>query len=151
MEVILLDKVSNLGNLGDVVRVKNGYARNFLIPNKIAKRATKETIKEFENKRSELEKSQLKKLNDAKELADKLDGFVIKISQKASVDGKLFGSVSNIDILHNLKKSGFSSIEKSQIYLSDNHIKTIGEFVARIKLHSDVEKEISIIVIREEL
>ncbi|AGF49075.1 50S ribosomal protein L9 [Candidatus Kinetoplastidibacterium galati] len=151
MEVILLEKVSTLGNLGDIVRVKNGYARNFLIPNKIAKRATKEAIKEFENKRAELEKNQLKKLNDAKELSDKLDGFVLQISQKASVDGKLFGSVSNIDIVYNLKKFGFDSIEKSQIYLSDNHIKTIGEFVAKIKLHSDVEKEISIVVTREEL
>lgn len=151
MEVILLEKVSNLGNLGDIVRVRNGYARNFLIPNKIARRATKEAIKEFENKRVELEKSQLKKLNDAKELANKLDGFVLQISQKASVDGKLFGSVNNVDIVHNLKKFGFTSIEKTQIYLSDNHIKTIGEFVAKIKLHSDVEKEISIVVTREEL
>ncbi|WBF65210.1 MAG: 50S ribosomal protein L9 [Candidatus Kinetoplastibacterium crithidii] len=148
MEIILLEKVSSLGNLGDVVRVKDGYARNYLIPKKIARRATKNAIKEFEDKRIELEQIQLDKFNNAMDISNKLSGFQLIIYQRSSVDGRLFGSVTNFDIAENLKKSGFN-INKSQITLSVQHIKTIGEFSAKIKLHPDVVAEITILVSKE--
>ncbi|AFZ82685.1 50S ribosomal protein L9 [Candidatus Kinetoplastidibacterium crithidiae] len=148
MEIILLEKVSSLGNLGDVVRVKDGYARNYLIPKKIARRATKNAIKEFEDKRIELEQIQLDKFNTAMDISTKLSGFQLLIHQKSSVDGRLFGSVTNSDVSEHLKKSGFD-INKSQINLSVEHIKTIGEFSAKIKLHPDVVSEITILVSKE--
>ncbi|MBW0454460.1 MAG: 50S ribosomal protein L9 [Candidatus Kinetoplastibacterium crithidii] len=148
MEIILLEKVSSLGNLGDVVRVKDGYARNYLIPKKIARRATKNAIKEFEDKRIELEQIQLDKFNNATDISNKLSGFQLVIYQKSSVDGRLFGSVTNYDVSEHLKKSGFN-INKSQITLSVQHIKTIGEFSAKIKLHPDVIAEITILVSKE--
>ncbi|AGF46925.1 large subunit ribosomal protein L9 [Candidatus Kinetoplastibacterium desouzaii TCC079E] len=149
MEIILLEKISTLGNLGDIVRVKDGYARNFLIPKKIARRATKKAIQEFENKRIELEKIQLEKFNNATNISNKLSGLKLLIPQKTSVDGRLFGSVSSIDVSEHLKKLGFD-INKSQIILSVDHIKTIGEFVANIRLHPDVSVEITLVVSKQD-
>jgi large subunit ribosomal protein L9 len=114
MQVILLDKVANLGNLGDIVKVKDGYARNFLIPTRRARRATDAAIKEFETRRAELEKAAAEKLSAAQTLGEKLNGRTVRITQKAGVDGRLFGSVTNYDIAEALKKEGFE-VHKSQV------------------------------------
>src|SRR5690606_39087013 len=123
MQVILLEKVVNLGNLGEVVRVRDGYARNYLIPQKIARRATDAALKEFEARRAELEKVQAEKLAAAQATGEKLAGRSITVSQKAGVDGRLFGSVTTMDIAAALAKDGFSSIEKSQVRLPDGALK----------------------------
>ena len=125
MQVILLDKVANLGNLGEVVKVKDGYARNFLIPTKRARRATDVAIKEFEARRAELEKLAADKLAAAQATGDKLAGKTVTLSQKAGVDGRLFGSVTNADIAEGLKKLGFD-IAKSQVRLPNGPLKTLG-------------------------
>jgi len=148
MQVILLEKVANLGNLGDVVRVKDGYARNFLIPTKRARRATDAAIAEFEAKRAELERIAAEKLAAAQALGEKLSGARISISQKAGVDGRLFGSVTNADIAEALTKSGFA-IVKSQIRLPNGPLKAVGEFTVAVAPHTDVVADITVVVVGE--
>ncbi|MFA5490330.1 MAG: 50S ribosomal protein L9 [Candidimonas sp.] len=144
MQVILLEKVVNLGNLGDVVRVRNGFARNYLIPQKIARRATDAALKEFEARRAELEKAQAEKLTAAQATGEKLAGQVVQISQKAGVDGRLFGSVTTMDIAAQLAKMGFDSIQKVQVRLPDGALKSVGEFPVQIALHPDVVVEVTV-------
>ncbi len=148
MQVILLDKVANLGNLGDVVKVKDGYARNFLIPTKRARRATETAIKEFEARRADLEKAAAEKLATAQAVGDKLSGKTVTISQKAGVDGRLFGSVTNADIADGLKKAGFD-IAKAQVRLPNGPLKTVGEHPVSVAAHTDVVVEITVAVVAE--
>ena len=137
MQIILLEKVVNLGNLGDVVKVKDGYARNFLIPNGKAKRATAAALAEFAERRAELEKLAAEKLAAAQAVGEKLNGLVIEIARKAGVDGRLFGSVVNFDIAEALEAKGFK-IEKSDVRMPTGPLKTIGEFPLEVGLHTDV-------------
>jgi large subunit ribosomal protein L9 len=148
MQVILLDKVANLGNLGDVVKVKDGFARNFLIPQRQARRATDAAIKEFEAKRAELEKMASDKLSAAQALAEKMAGKTVSISQKAGVDGRLFGSVTNADIAEGLKKLGFDVV-KAGIRMPNGPLKTVGEQTVTVSLHSDVQADINVVVVGE--
>ncbi|MGB3836371.1 50S ribosomal protein L9 [Castellaniella sp.] len=146
MQVILLEKVVNLGNLGDVVRVRDGYARNYLIPQKIARRATDAALKEFEVRRAELEKHQAEKLAAAEALSEKLHGFALIISQKAGVDGRLFGSVTNMDVAKALQDAGFSDVHKGQVRMPDGAIKAVGEFPLQVALHADVVADVTLTV-----
>ena len=146
MQVILLEKVANLGNLGDVVKVKNGYARNFLIPTKQARRATEAAIQEFEARRAELEKTAAEKLAAAQAVGEKLTGKTVTIAQKAGVDGRLFGSVTNADVAEGLKKLGFD-MPKSQVRMPDGPLKALGEFAVLVAVHSDVLIEVSVHVV----
>jgi large subunit ribosomal protein L9 len=148
MQVILLEKVANLGNLGDVVKVKDGFARNFLIPTKQARRATEAAIKEFETKRADLEKAAAAKLSAAQTLGEKMSGKTVQISQKAGVDGRLFGSVTNFDIAEGLKKLGFE-VQKSQVRLPNGPLKTVGEHPVTVSPHGDVVAEITVQVVGE--
>jgi large subunit ribosomal protein L9 len=148
MQIILLEKVLNLGVLGDVVRVKDGYARNFLIPTGKARRATAVAIKEFEARRAELEKVQAEKLAAARTQGDKLQGLAVQIAQKAGVDGRLFGSVTNFDIAEALGKQGFT-VEKAMVRLPNGPLKTIGEHDVQVALHADVVSEIKVTVVGE--
>lgn len=148
MQIILLEKVANLGNLGDVVKVKDGYARNFLIPTRQARRATESAIKEFEARRAELEKAAAEKLAAAQALGEKMSGRTIHISQKAGVDGRLFGSVTNADIADALTRIDFK-IAKSQVRLPNGPLKTTGEFTVVVVPHTDVLAEIKVVVIGE--
>lgn len=148
MQVILMEKVANLGGLGDVVRVKDGYARNFLIPNGKAKRATESNLKVFEEKRAELEKVQAEQLARAQERGAKLEGLMVQITQKAGVDGRLFGSVTNYDIVEALLKQGFE-VERSHVRMPDGPIKQVGDTVITVALHSDVVASITISVLGE--
>lgn len=149
MQVILMEKMVNLGQLGDIVNVKNGYARNFLIPQGKAKRATDANKAEFEARRLELEAAEQAKLAEAQVRADKINGLIVQIMQKAGVDGKLFGSVTNADIAAALAQQGFS-VEKSQVRMSAGHIKQIGDYPAIIALHTDVMANITISVLGEQ-
>lgn len=146
MQVILLDKVANLGNLGDVVRVKDGYARNFLIPTRRARRATAEAIKEFETRRAELEKAAADKLAAAQALGAQMAGKVVRVTQKAGVDGRLFGSVTNHDIAEGLTKMGLS-VAKSQIRMPTGPLKVVGEHTVSVAAHTDVVVEITVQVV----
>ena len=148
MQVILLDKVANLGDLGDVVKVKDGFARNFLIPTKRARRATESALKEFESRRAELEKVAAEKLAIAQALGEKLAGKTVTISQKAGVDGRLFGSVTNADVADGLKKLGFD-VAKSQVRMPTGQLKTLGEHPVSVATHTDVVVEVTIKVIPE--
>lgn len=148
MQIILLEKVANLGNLGDVVKVKDGYARNFLIPSRQARRATAVAIKEFEAKRAELEKAAAEKLAAAQALGESLSGKTVKIAQKAGVDGRLFGSVTNADIAEALTKTGFA-VSKSQVRLPLGPLKTVGEFAVNVAAHTDVVVEVTVHVVPE--
>ena len=148
MQVILLDKVVNLGNLGEIVKVKDGYARNFLIPSGRARRATEAAKAEFEARRAELEKQAAEKLAAAQALGEKLSGLTVKLTQKAGVDGRLFGSVTNHDIADELKKQGFE-VHKSQVRLSNGPIKTVGDSTVAVSLHTDVDVEITVSVYGE--
>lgn len=148
MQVILMEKVANLGGLGDVVKVKDGYARNFLIPNGKAKRATESNLKVFEAKRAELEKAQAELLAQAQERGAKLEGLMVQIAQKAGVDGRLFGSVTNYDIVEALQKQGFE-VERSNVRMPDGPIKQVGDTVLTISLHSDVTANITVSVLGE--
>ena len=148
MQIILLEKVANLGNLGDVVKVKDGYARNFLIPTKQARRATESAIKEFEARRAELEKAAAEKLAAAQALGDSLSGKTVRISQKAGVDGRLFGSVTNADIAEALTKMGFA-IAKAQVRMPNGPLKAVGEFPVNVAPHTDVVVEVSVQVVAE--
>ena len=148
MQVILLEKVGNLGALGDVVKVKDGYGRNFLIPQGKAKRATGPNIAEFAAKRTELEKKQADTLAAAKARGEKIAGFMLQISQKAGVDGRLFGSVSNHDIAEALAKQGFE-VTKAEVRLPDGPIKMVGDHPVSIALHHDMVVEITVSVLGE--
>ena len=148
MQIILLEKVVNVGNLGDVVKVKDGYARNFLIPQRMARRATAAAVAEFEVKRAELEKAAAIKLAASQAQGDKLSGMTITIAQKAGVDGRLFGSVTNFDIAEALTKQGFA-VEKAQVRMPTGPLKTTGEHAVAVALHTDVIAEITIAVVGE--
>ena len=148
MQIILLEKVANLGNLGDVVKVKDGYARNFLIPTRQARRATEKAIAEFEARRAELEKAQAEKLAAAQAVGEKLNGKTNTVSQKAGVDGRLFGSVTNHDIADGLKAAGFE-VAKHQIRLPHGPLKTTGEHAVSVSLHTDVVVDVTVAVVGE--
>ncbi|WP_028224729.1 50S ribosomal protein L9 [Paraburkholderia ferrariae] len=148
MQIILLEKVVNLGNLGDIVKVKDGYARNFLIPNKKARRATKDAIAEFEVRRVELEKAAAEKLAAAQAEGEKLNGLTVQIGQKAGVDGRLFGSVTNADIAEALGKQGFA-VEKAQVRLPEGPLKMVGDHPVQVSLHTDVLVDITVSVLGE--
>jgi large subunit ribosomal protein L9 len=149
MEVILMEKMPNLGQLGDVVKVKQGYARNFLIPQGKAKRATEANRKEFEAKRAELERQQAEILATAQSRADKINGLTVQVTQKAGVDGRLFGSVTNQDIVDALKVQGFD-VNKSEIRLPEGPLKTVGDHPVSVALHSDVVVDITVSVLGEQ-
>ena len=148
MQVILLEKITHLGELGDVVKVKDGYARNFLIPMKHAKRATPAAIAEFEARRAELERAQAERIAAAEAVAAKLNGDVVEIASKAGVDGRLFGSVTNADIAEALQAQGFE-VKKSQVRMPTGPLKMIGEFPVVIGLMTDIVAEITVKVVAE--
>ncbi|MBX3647715.1 MAG: 50S ribosomal protein L9 [Rhodocyclaceae bacterium] len=148
MQVILMEKVVNLGSLGDVVKVRDGYARNFLIPQGKAKRVTPENMAEFEKRRAELEKQQVEKLTAAQEKGAKLEGMMVQITRKAGVDGRLFGSVTNFDIAEALKEQGIE-VERADIRMPEGPLKLIGDAQVQIVLHSDVVAGISVSVLGE--
>ena len=148
MQIILLDKVVNLGNLGEIVKVKDGYARNFLIPQGRARRATEANKAEFEAKRVELEKAAAAKLAESQALGEKLAGSTIKLTQKAGVDGRLFGSVTNADVAEELNKQGYKLV-KSQVRLPNGPIKVIGDSTVAVSLHTDVLVDITVTVYGE--
>ncbi len=148
MQIILLEKVVNLGNLGDVVKVKDGYARNFLIPQRKAKRATPAALAEFEVKRADLEKAQADKLAAAEAQAGQLNGLMVQISRKAGMDGRLFGSVSNFDVAEALEAQG-QKVEKAAIRMPNGHLKAIGDYPIDIALHTDVIAQITVSVLGE--
>ena len=148
MQVILMEKLANLGNLGDVVKVKDGYARNYLIPQGKAKRATEENRKAFEVRRAELEKAQAEALAQAQERGARLDGLTLKIAQRAGPDGKLFGSVTNHDIVDALKAQGFE-VERAQVRMPAGALKQVGEFALQIALHTDVVVKVTVSVAGE--
>ena len=148
MQIILLEKVANLGNLGDVVKVKDGFARNYLIPTRQARRATEAAIKEFEVKRVELEKAAGEKLAAAQALAEKMNGRTVHITQKSGVDGRLFGSVTNNDIAESLKRIGFDVL-KSQVRMPNGPLKIVGEHTVTVAPHTDVLAEVKVVVLGE--
>ncbi len=148
MQIILLEKVNNLGGLGDVVRVKDGFARNFLIPQRMARRATEANIAEFATKRADLEKAAAEKLTAAQNVGEKLSGLTLQIPAKAGVDGRLFGSVTNFDIAEALAKQGFK-VEKAQVRLPAGPLKTVGDHPVSIALHTDVLSDITVSVLGE--
>jgi large subunit ribosomal protein L9 len=148
MQVILLEKVVNVGNLGEVVRVKDGYARNFLIPQRLARRATTNAVAEFEAKRADLEKAAAVKLSASQAQGEKLSGLTVQISQKSGVDGRLFGSVTNADIATALTKQGFA-VEKSQVRLPVGPLKVVGDHAVSVSLHTDVIVDIVVSVLGE--
>lgn len=148
MQIILLEKVVNVGNLGDVVKVKDGYARNFLIPQRMARRATTSAIAEFEVKRAELEKAAAAKLAASQAQGEKLSGMTISIAQKAGVDGRLFGSVTNFDVAEALTKQGFA-VEKAQVRMPNGPLKTTGDHAVAVALHTDVVVDITVAVVGE--
>jgi len=150
MQIILLEKVVNLGALGDVVRVKDGYARNFLIPEGKARRATEAAIKEFETRRADLEKAQADKLAAAQAAGAKMEGVTVAISQKAGVDVRLFGSVTNHDIATALGKQGFPQVEKAMVRLPNGPLKAVGEHDVTVALHTDVVVPIKVAVSPEQ-
>ncbi|HSI28299.1 MAG: 50S ribosomal protein L9 [Methylophilus sp.] len=148
MQIILLEKVANLGGLGDVVRVKDGYGRNFLIPQGKAKRATEANQAEFAARRADLEKQQSDLLAVAQTRGEKLAGFALTVAQKAGVDGRLFGSVTNLDIATGLQAQGHE-VKKSDVRLPNGPLKNIGEFVVSVALHHDVVVDINVTVVAE--
>ncbi|MCX7266136.1 MAG: 50S ribosomal protein L9 [Betaproteobacteria bacterium] len=148
MQIILLDKVVNLGNLGEIVKVKDGYARNFLIPSGRARRATASNKAEFEARRAELEKAAAAKLQESQAQGEKLSGTVVKLTQKAGVDGRLFGSVTNHDISEELNKLGYA-LSKSQIRMPNGPIKTVSETSVSVALHTDVVVQVTVMVYGE--
>jgi large subunit ribosomal protein L9 len=149
MQIILLEKIVNLGNLGEVVKVRDGFARNYLIPNGKARRATPENIKQFEERRGELERAQADALTQAQEKGAKLDGLMVQVTQKAGVDGKLFGSVTNVDISDSLKTQGFD-VPKAQIRMPQGPLKQVGDHPLKVALHADVVVTITVSVLGEQ-
>jgi large subunit ribosomal protein L9 len=148
MQVILMERVANLGNLGDVVKVKDGFARNYLIPHGKAKRATPENLAVFESRRAELERVQADALAAAQARAAQLEGLTIQITQKAGVDGRLFGSVTNFDIVETLAKQGIE-IERAQVRMPQGPLKQVGDFPIPVALHTDVVATITVSVLGE--
>ena len=148
MQVILMEKLANLGQLGDVVKVKNGYARNFLIPQGKAKRATESNVAEFAVRRAELEAAEQAKIAEAQARGEKLNGLTVQIVQKAGVDGKLFGSVTNADIAAALAQQGFT-VDKSQVRMPEGHLKQVGDYPISLGLHTDVVANITVSVLGE--
>lgn len=148
MQIILLEKVINLGNLGDIVRVKDGYARNFLIPTKKARRATEANKAEFEARRVELETAAAARLAVAQAEGEKLNGLTVQISQKSGVDGRLFGSVTNADIADALVAQGFK-VEKAQVRLPNGPLKMVGDHPVSVALHTDVLSDVTVSVLGE--
>ena len=149
MEVILMEKVANLGELGDIVKVKDGFARNFLIPHGKAKRATDANRKAFESRRAELEKAQAEQLSAAKSRGEKLEGLTLQITQKAGPDGRLFGSVTNYDVVEALKKQGHE-VERSNVRMPQGALKQVGDFPIEVALHTDVTVTINVSVLGEQ-
>ena len=149
MQVILLEKIVNLGSLGDVVKVREGFARNYLIPNGKAKRATPQNLADFEKRRSDLERAQNEALTRAQELAARLDGLMVQITQKAGVDGKLFGSVTNVDISDALKAQGLE-VPKAMIRMPQGPLKQVGDHPIKIALHADVVVTVTVSVLGEQ-
>ena len=145
MQIILLEKIANVGDLGDVVKVRQGYARNYLIPQGKAKRATPDNLKAIEDKRSELEHAATERLAAARALAERLEGMAIQVTQKAGVDGRLFGSVTNVDIVDALKSQGVE-IERSMIRMSAGPLKQVGDYPLTVALHTDVVAHINVSV-----
>jgi large subunit ribosomal protein L9 len=148
MQVILLEKVSNLGDLGDVVKVKDGFARNFLIPHGKAKRATEANLKAFDTRRAELEKAQAEQLAQAQERGARLEGLTLQIVQKAGPDGQLFGSVTNVDIVEALDKQGHE-VERSNVRMPMGPLKQVGQFPIQVQLHTDVVVTVNVSVLGE--
>jgi large subunit ribosomal protein L9 len=148
MQVILLDKVVNLGALGDVVKVKDGYARNFLIPSGRARRATQTAVAEFEARRADLEKAAAAKLAEAQALGEKLAAVNVKLTQKAGVDGRLFGSVTNNDVAEELQKQGFA-VAKAQVRMPNGLLKNVGDYTVQVHLHTDVTVDVAVTVLGE--
>ena len=148
MQVILLEKVGKLGDLGDVVKVKQGYARNFLIPSKLARRATEAAMKEFADRRADLEKAAAAKLAAAQALAEQMAGKTVRIAQKAGVDGRLFGSVTNADIAEALTRAGMA-VAKAQVRLPTGPLKTVGEHPVSVAAHHDVVVEVTVQVVAQ--
>ena len=149
MQIILLEKIANLGNLGEVVKVRDGFARNYLIPNGKARRATPENVKQFEERRGELERAQAEALTQAQEKGAKLDGLMVQVTQKAGVDGKLFGSVTNVDISDALKTQGFE-VPKALIRMPQGPLKQVGDHPLKVALHADVVVTITVSVLGEQ-
>jgi large subunit ribosomal protein L9 len=149
MQVILLEKIVNLGSLGEVVKVRDGFARNYLIPHGKAKRATAANVAEFEQRRGELERAQADALTKAQEKAAKLDGMMVQITQKAGVDGKLFGSVGNVDIAEALKAQGVD-VPKAAIRMPQGPLKQVGDHPIKIALHADVVVTVTVSVLGEQ-
>jgi large subunit ribosomal protein L9 len=148
MQVILLDKVINLGALGDVVKVKDGYARNFLIPSGRARRATQAAVAEFEARRADLEKAAAAKLAEAQALGEKLAAVSLKLTQKAGVDGRLFGSVTNHDVSEELTKQGYA-VAKAQVRMPNGPLKMVGDYTVQVNLHTDVTVDVAVSVLGE--
>ena len=146
MQIILLEKIGKLGNLGDVVKVKDGYARNFLIPSKLARRATETAIKEFADRRADLEKIAATKLGAAQAMGEQLSGKTVRIAQKAGVDGRLFGSVTNADVAAALTKMGLA-VQKAQVRMPNGPLKTVGEHPVSVSPHGDVVVEVAVHVV----
>ena len=149
MQIILLEKIANLGNLGEVVKVRDGFARNYLIPNGKARRATPENVKQFEERRGELERAQAEALTQAQEKGAKLEGLMVQVTQKAGVDGKLFGSVTNVDVSDALKAQGFE-VPKALIRMPQGPLKQIGDHPLKVALHADVIVTITVSVLGEQ-
>ena len=149
MQVILMEKVVNLGALGDVVKVKDGYARNFLIPQGKAKRASEKNLKEFEGRRADLEKKANEQLTGAQDRAQRLEGLKIDVAQKAGPDGRLFGSVTNSDIAEGVTKATNIQVKKAEVRMPTGPLKHIGEFPIVLHLHADVEANIVVHVVAE--
>ena len=148
MQVILLEKIGHLGNLGDIVKVKDGYARNFLIPGRMARRATEAAIAEFEQKRADLERAAADKLAAAQALGEKIGGQHVRVAQKAGVDGRLFGSVTNADIADALERMGLG-VPKAQVRMPDGPLKHVGEYPVKVALHTDVVVELTVHVVAQ--
>lgn len=148
MQIILLDKIGKLGDLGDVVKVKDGYARNYLIPSKLARRATESAMKEFEVRRADLEKIAAAKLTAAQTLGEQMAGKTVRIVQKAGVDGRLFGSVTNADVAEGLAKMGLAVL-KSQVRMPTGPLKTVGEHAVSVAAHSDVVVDVLVQVVAQ--
>src|SRR5438876_10990724 len=149
MQVILLEKIHNVGDLGEVVKVKQGFARNYLIPHGKAKRATPENLKLLEEKRTELERAAAEKQTQAQEQAAKIEGLTLQITQKAGVDGRLFGSVTNVDVVEALQKQGHE-VERSQIRMPQGPLKQVGDYPIQIALHTDVTSTVTVSVLGEQ-
>lgn len=148
MQIILLEKVVNLGQLGDVVKVRDGFARNFLIPQGKARRATKQAMVDFESRRAELEKAQADRFAAAQTIADKIAGTTVQMTEKAGVDGRLFGSVTNFNVADALREQGHP-VERSMIRMPEGPMKTVGDYKVEVALHGDLTVEVNVSVLGE--